>query len=270
MQKSIIYIVLLIVSSLVFSSCSLFSARYSKIEKGEYKISASGKTRFSLNNVNGKIKVVKASDLTSIIVKYEKTAHVKKRDLGSPMTEITLNIDSSGTDVRIDTDFENERSILQLGGHETNTVDYEIYIPENILVNLDNTNGPIEMHDLTNEVKAETVNGTIRLVHLTGKLDLETTNGLIKGDIDSTKGINATTTNGNIRLNLGPKVSANVKADVMNGSVKMENLNFRNQSDKKDRKFFQGTLGNGDFEIKLETTNGSIRLTGDNDKNTEI
>lgn len=264
MQKSIIYIALLIVSTMLFSSCSLFSARYSKVEKGEYKISAAGKKRFSLNNVNGKIKVVKTTDQTSIIVKYEKTAHVKKRDLGGPMTEITLNIDSSGTDVKIDTDFENERSILQLGGHETNTVDYEIYIPENILVNLDNTNGSIDLNELTNDVKAETINGTIRLNNLTGKLDIETTNGLIKGNIDSTKGITATTVNGSIRLNFGPQVSANIKADVVNGSVKIENLNFKNQSDKKDRKYFQGTLGNGGAEIKLETTNGSIRLTGNN------
>ncbi len=269
MQKSIIYIALLIVSTMVFSSCSLFTARYAKVEKGEYKINAAGKKRFSLNNVNGKIKVVKTTDQSSILVKYEKTAHVKKRDVAGPMTEITLNIDSSGSDVKIDTDFENEKSFIQFGGHESNTVDYEIYVPENILVNVDNTNGSVELHDLTNDVVAETVNGTIRIDNLSGKLQLETTNGLIKGNIDSTKGIRAETVNGNIRFNLGPKVSAKIKADVVNGSVKLENLDIKNQSDKKDRKFLQGILGNGDAEITLEATNGSIRLTGTKD-NTDI
>ncbi|MBS1514871.1 MAG: hypothetical protein JSS63_07555 [Bacteroidetes bacterium] len=269
MQKSIIYFVLILTGCLTLSSCSLFSPRYEKIEKGEYRISANGKKRFTLNNIDGKIKIVRTTDAGVIIVRYEKVAHVKKRDLNTPLNEIKLNIDSSGADVKIDTEMESINSHIRIGIGESNKVDYEIFIPEGIEINLNNTNGSITAKELDNNIKASTVNGDIKLEKLSGKLELETTNGSIRGTIDSTKGIKAETMNGSIKFSLGTKVSATVKADVMNGSVKTEGLNFKNSTDRKERKYFHGTLGNGDAEIKLETTNGSIRLTGDSES-TEI
>ncbi|MBS1493516.1 MAG: hypothetical protein JST55_08395 [Bacteroidetes bacterium] len=269
MQKSIIYVVLLIVCSFVFSSCSLFSSRYEKIEKGEFSISAIGKKKFSLNNVNGKVRVVRTTDQSTIIVKYEKTAYVRKKDLGTPLNEIKLNLDTMSADVKIETDIENEKNVIQFGSIRSNKVDYEIYIPDGIVLNVDNTNGSIDLTRLSNEIKASTENGSIKIDNVNGKMELETTNGSIKGSIDSTQGIRAETVNGSIKLNLSSRVSAKVNAEVVNGSVKIEGLNFKNSTDKKERRTFQGILGNGDAIIKLETTNGSIRLTG-NDTNTEI
>ncbi len=270
MQKSIIYVVLLIVSTMVFSSCSLFAPRYEKVEKGEYSISATGKKKFSLNNVNGKIKVIRTTDQSSIVVKYEKTAYVRKKDLGSPLSEITLNLDTAGTDVKIETDFENERNVIHFGNDQSNKIDYEIYVPEGILVNLDNTNGSIDLLKLSNDVKASTTNGSIKIDNVSGKMELETTNGTIRGSIDSTKGITAETVNGEIKLNLSNHVSASVEADVVNGSVRTDGLNFKDMTAEKNKKYFKGTLRNGDAKIKLETTNGSIRLTGSGDDDTEI
>ena len=269
MQKSIIYVVLLFVSSLVFSSCSLFAPRYEKIEKGEYSFSAAGKTRFSLYNISGKIKVHKSTDQSRITVRYEKTAYVKKRDLGSPLTEITLNLDSAGADVKIETDMENENNVFVFGHDKSNKVDYDIYVPEGIVINLDNTNGQIDLVGLPNDVKVNTVNGSIKIDNVSGKMDLETSNGAIRGSIDSTKGITAATINGSIKLNLGSNVSATVTADVENGSVKVEGLNFKDTNGEKYKKYFKGTLRTGDAKIKLEAVNGSIRLTG-LDNNTEI
>lgn len=273
MQKSIIYVVLLIVSSFVFSSCSLFSPRYEKIEKGEYTISANGKKKFSLYNVNGKVKVIKSTDQTQITVKYEKTVYVKKRDLGKPLTEITLNLDSAGSDVKIETEMENEENIIHFGNNRSNEVDYEIYVPEGIEINLDNTNGSIELIRLTNDSKVSTINGSIKIDNVSGKMELETSNGTIRGSIDSTKGITAETINGSIKLNLSNKVSAFVEADVVNGSVKIDGLKFKDTTNERYKKYFKGTLRDGDAKIKLETTNGSIRLTGngdDDDNDTEI
>lgn len=60
MAKYLSHIVLLVCCAVIFSSCSLFSSKYEKVEKGEYKLSTFGKKRFSLNNINGKVKIVKA------------------------------------------------------------------------------------------------------------------------------------------------------------------------------------------------------------------
>lgn len=260
MAKYLSHIVLLVCCAVIFSSCSLFSSKYEKVEKGEYKLSTFGKKRFSLNNINGKVKIVKGTDKDFIYVKYEKVAYVKKRDLGKPMSEVTVSIDSTQNEIKIETEMENEKFGIQFGIHESNKVDYEISVPEGMMVYVDNTNGSIEIDEIVNDAKLSTVNGKINVNHSTGKLELETTNGSIKGNVDSTKGITGSTVNGSIRFNFGPKVSAKIKADVMNGSVKIDGLNMK--TDKKDRKYFEGILGNGDAEIKLETTNGSIRLNG--------
>ncbi len=281
MQKSIIYIALLLISCTVFSSCSLFSRRYEKVEKGEYKISASGKKRFSLNNVNGKIKVVKGSDSSAIIVKYQKVVHVKKRELDQPISdEITMSLDTMGTDVKIETEFEFSRNEIQFGESRESRVDYEIFVPESIEVSLDNTNGTVDVQNLTNNAKIVTVNGIIKISRMTGKLDLETTNGTIKGSLDSTKGITAVTANGNINFTFGPKLRGKVNAEVVHGSIKTKNLKFSDLKDSRDKDEFEGYLGgdiegvlgsNSEIKIKLETTNGSIKLTGSDDsENLEI
>jgi len=119
MQKSITYIALLLISCTVFSSCSMFAKRYEKVEKGEYKITAAGKKRISVNNVNGKIKVVKGSDSTAIIIKYQKVYYVKKRELNSPIDEqITTTLDTAGTDVKIETEFERRENEIIFGPTE--------------------------------------------------------------------------------------------------------------------------------------------------------
>jgi DUF4097 and DUF4098 domain-containing protein YvlB len=265
MAKYLSHIVLLACFAVIFSSCSIFSSKYEKIEKGEYKFSVLGKKRFSLNNINGKVKIVKSSDKDFIYVKYEKVAYVKKRQLGQPMSEITVSIDSTGSDIKLETEMENDRFGIHIGIHESNKVDYEIAVPEGMMVYVDNTNGSIEINEVVNDAKLSTVNGKITVNHSTGKLDMETSNGSIKGNVDSTKGITGSTVNGSIRFNFGPKVSAKIKADVINGSVKIDGLNMK--TDKKERKYFEGILGAGDAEIKLETTNGSIRLNGEGSNN---
>lgn len=280
MQKSIKYIFLLTISSLIFSSCSFFSQRYEKVEKGEYKISAAGKKRFSLNNVNGKVKVVKGSDSTAIIIKFQKVVHVKKRELDNPIAdEITMTLDTLGTDVKIETEFERRRSEIQFGENRDNRVDYEIYIPENIEVSLDNSNGTIDVQNLTNNAKIVTTNGNIKVSRMSGKLDLETTNGTIKGTLDSTKGLIAVTTNGNINFTFGSKVRGKVNAEVVHGTIKTKNLKFSNLKDSRDKDELEGYLGediegvlgsNSEIKIRLETTNGSIKLTGSDDDNLEI
>jgi len=280
MQKSITYIALLIISCTVFSSCSLFSKRYEKVDKGEYKINAAGKKSFSLNNVNGKIKVVKGSDSTAIIVKYLKVIYAKKRDLDRTMeSEISMTLDTIGTEVKIETEFDHTADQIHFGEYRENRVDYEIYVPENIELNIDNTNGTIDVQSITNNAKINTINGTIKVARLTGKLDLETSNGTIKGTLDSTKGLTASTENGDINFTFGPKLRGHVKADVVHGNIKTKNLNFSNLRDSRDKDEFEGYLGgdiegtlgnNSDVKIKLETTNGTIKLTGSDSEKLEI
>ena len=47
--------------------------------------------------------------------------------------------------------------------------------------------------------------------------------------------------------------------ETTNGKITKNDIEFRELND--DKKLFRGTLGNGDADIRLETTNGKITLT---------
>ena len=60
-------------------------------------------------------------------------------------------------------------------------------------------------------------------------------------------------------------MSANIRAETVNGRIVEENLQFRVID--KEKKMFRGTLGNSDsnIDIKIETVNGKIKLIGRNE-----
>ena len=47
--------------------------------------------------------------------------------------------------------------------------------------------------------------------------------------------------------------------EITNGKIYKDDFNFKDVYDEK--KLFKGTLGSGDADIRLETTNGKITLT---------
>ncbi|MCX6163515.1 MAG: DUF4097 family beta strand repeat-containing protein [Ignavibacteriae bacterium] len=85
------------------------------------------------------------------------------------------------------------------------------------------------------------------------------TNGKVKGDLDSTKGLDIKTTNGNVNLNLSSTFSGRFRMETVNGKITKKDFDFKDVND--DKKIFKGTLGNGEAEVKIETTNGKITLT---------
>ena len=93
----------------------------------------------------------------------------------------------------------------------------------------------------------------------TGKINVDILNGKVKGDLDSTKGLDIKTTNGNVSLNLSSTFSGKFIMETTNGKITKKGFYFREVDDEK--KYFKGTLGNGDADVKIETTNGKITLT---------
>ena len=86
------------------------------------------------------------------------------------------------------------------------------------------------------------------------------TNGSIKGSIDSVKNFKADVINGNISLNLGKNFTGDVNADIVNGKISYDNLNFSSVTSEK--KSFHGYIGNRENELRLSVVNGKITLNG--------
>jgi len=92
-----------------------------------------------------------------------------------------------------------------------------------------------------------------------GNTKLEVTNGKVKGDLDSTKGLNIDVTNGKVNLNLGELFSGKFKLDVTNGKIIKDKFNFTDVSEEK--KSFEGKLGDKDAEVIIDVVNGKITLS---------
>lgn len=262
-KRLIVWVVLLALTSamlLSFQGCSLFKKKYAKVETKEYKLKASNYKKIEVENPNGDI-TIKRSDNDSIItIKAEITRYVSKKELDQPSKDVILDIDSSGSTLRI-ADIVNKYDNsfhIQFNMHKSTSVDYIIYVPSGIEINVDGTNGKVNLKEFNNDVKVELTNGNLNIENVYGKLKMELTNGSINAKLDSTKSLDFETTNGNIKLEVGEKFSGNFSAKTVNGKISRKNVTF--ESTDEEKKDFKGILGKGDATVKLETTNGKITI----------
>jgi hypothetical protein len=258
---------LLIIAGLFFLSfngCGLLGKKYTKTESSEHRISTVNKKKIYLENVNGNINVVKSSEESVLIIKAVKETRVRKKDLDTPLNEIKIDIDTSGDNINVKTDFNRNTGIKFFNFGKNPRVDYDIFVPSGIDVEIENVNGDFNAKKLNNKLKISLVNGNADVERYTGNLDCEITNGSFSGEIDSTGGMDISIVNGSITLNLNGYINANISAETVNGKITDDNLQMNDV--RKEKKSLKGKLGNTetDVDIKIETVNGKIKLIGKN------
>lgn len=242
-----------------FQGCNLMKKKYPKTFSKEYTFNASGFEKIAVNNPNGNINLRKSDNPDLITVKAEVTKHLTKKELEKSVEEIMINIDSTGKTLSIsDIEQKSEKGFnfrVDFGSGETN---YTIYVPDGITIDVESTNGKVDLRDFSNDVSAELTNGNIKAKNVYGNLKLTLTNGNITAELDSTKGIDFETTNGNVKLDVGNAFSGVFDLESRNGKINRNNIEFTNTTEKKNQ--FRGTLGNGDAAVKMRTTNGKITI----------
>ena len=143
-------------------------------------------------------------------------------------------------------------------------VDYQVRIPEWANVKLTTTNGDVDLaaDSLTGSFQAESTNGRIQARGLEGNAKVETTNGTITLDVNKLgdEGITCDTTNGMVTITVPAGIKARVSARVTNGDINAAGLNLDVAEQSRHR--LDGTLNGGGPVIKVETTNGPIRIKG--------
>ena len=138
-------------------------------------------------------------------------------------------------------------------------VDYDVTVPRGVSVIIKSTNGEVRVRDIGGLVQVETTNGEIDAVGLSHGADIVSTNGQITIDMSAVgaAGVRGKLANGEITLRLPRETGANVSARISNGVIDVENLPLEGE-----RRRIDATMNGGGPEIRLETTNGRIRLVG--------
>ncbi len=258
--KNLLLIILLF--TFAFSSMDCTFKRYDKREVSEYKVNLAGKTKVTLENFNGKIKVFKGDSATGLVIKIEKIAHVKKRDLDKPFSEAWVSIDSSSEIVRITSEYQKSKGWLKFkfNDHDANTTDmnYDITIPPGVKLSVENVNGDVDFTNIGNDLDISIINGDMDVDNIPGNNNINITNGKLKGSLDSTKGMKVDIINGKVDLALGNKFSADFKIETVNGRIEHENIDFATLTGEK--KNLHGRIGESNAEVNIDIVNGKVIL----------
>jgi hypothetical protein len=120
-------------------------------------------------------------------------------------------------------------------------------------------NGTIDVTSTSGRVEVNTTNGNIRLVGIQGATRASTTNGGIQAEIrrlDSGAGVELSTTNGDLTVVLPAGLKAQLEAMTTNGRV---SVGFPVEMvGRASSKMVRGRIGGGGAAVNLTTTNGDI------------
>lgn len=121
------------------------------------------------------------------------------------------------------------------------------------------SNGKITVKAVSGELEADTSNGSIEVTEFIGSAELETSNGSIRfeGELVSGSNSNLTSSNGSITVDFDDNPSIEFDGSTSNGSVSSE---FPIRVTSSGRSHLEGTIGDGDAELTVRTSNGSIRV----------
>lgn len=220
-------------------------------------------TLFTLDNMNGRV-IVRAWNEPRVRVHAFKRATCRDSQEARKAFD-ALNIVPTVTAdaLRIQTKAPRRDNGLfdWIAGTNVNiNVDYEITVPRAMDVEIDNTNGAIDMSDLRGSMRVSNTNGHIECARCGGSIEAETTNGAIRAELAEVtrgKAVRLETTNGDLTLALPRSVAAWIDASTTNGSIRTD---LPVSTTDLRRNALRGTVNGGGSEVRLRTTNGSISI----------
>ena len=219
-----------------------------------YPITATGS--FSIINDNGRI-TIDAADIQTIEVTAERIVKAGTEEAANEQLKLWEIQEQVGVDsVSLDS------STRGLTINVSRNAHYTVRVPRGVAVTLTSSNGDIAVTGLTGTFSASASNGRIVGTELHGSAKASTTNGVIHLTMAAigADGVSAETTNGQVIVTLPRSANANLTARVTNGAISHENLDV--QIVESSRRRLDGRIGTGGPTVRVETTNGEVRLIG--------
>lgn len=139
-------------------------------------------------------------------------------------------------------------------------INFGVQVPRGVPFHAMTTNGNVLCHDLKGVVEASTTNGNVD-VSTTEWGSARTTNGGVRVSMGNAKWdgvLEVKTTNGNVDVSLPASAQFKVNAGTTNGKIHTDfAITVQGSLSSKD---LSGTVGGGGRELKVVTTNGTIKL----------
>lgn len=219
---------------------------------------------FKLSNVNGRITIA-SWDQPRVRVVAVKEARGDRDELQRYLKEMKVEMTQRDGGLIVKTvqpDRDNGFGIFEwlMGEHVQGQVTYEVTVPRAMNVDVSNTNGTIELRDVTGALELDTTNGKIECERCAGSIDASTTNGSIHAELTKVtrnQPLRFETTNGRISIALPADAAMDVDAGTTNGSISTD-LPVTMQE--KDRNTLRGTINGGGTRLRARTTNGGIDI----------
>jgi len=218
-----------------------------------YPISANG--TLSITSGNGRV-TVEAADIETIEISAERIVRASTEEAANEQLKlIDMKEEVSPDRVSLDS------SLRGVNIGVSRRVNYTIKVPRTLAVTVESSNGEITVTGLTGALTASASNGRITGTDLQGSARATTTNGVVTLTMAAVTGdITDETTNGQVTITVPRTTNASLSARVTNGGIVHENLDLT--VTESSRRRLDGRLGTGGPSIRVETTNGAIRLIG--------
>jgi hypothetical protein len=216
--------------------------------------------RFELRNVNGRIDV-QPSEGRTVEVIAEKTARAGSTEAAKEaLGRVRIEESVTPQTVRIETQAERGEGFFNHGGNVS--VRYTVRVPTGTHVDVQTTNGGIELSGVRGPARLTATNGGIRARDVAGPLEARTTNGGLDIDLATVDegGVRLACTNGGIEVRLPADARASIDASITNGGIRTGNL--RLETVETSRRRLDATLNGGGPRIEIRGTNGGIELSG--------
>jgi DUF4097 and DUF4098 domain-containing protein YvlB len=239
------------------AGCGLpFTAEAHDEWKRTYPLAQGGSVE--IRNTNGQIRVESGDAATVEVVATRSARAGSDEDARNALKRIEIVESVTPGKVALDS----SRGGVGFEFNVSRKVDYVVRLPRWATVTLTTTNGEIIASGVAGAFRAETTNGPIKAMAMNGPVRMETTNGDVTLELDKVAddGVTCGTTNGSIDLTLPSAAKASFSVDTNNGAIDPSGLDLK-VSDQ-SRRSLHATVGGGGPTIKLETTNGGIRLRG--------
>jgi len=211
-----------------------------------------GGQRLGVKSENGGIEV-SGADRSDVQIEARVEAWASSEaDAKKLLTQVT--IDTSGDRIRDDGPHFRR-------GNSGYSVNYRLLVPRQLAVDLNSTNGGIDIANLEGEIRFDTTNGGVDLKNLAGDVRGSTTNGgldiTLGGKSWRGQGLDAETTNGGVTLRIPEHYAAHLETGTVNGGISL-NFPITIQGDIKNR--LSTDLNGGGPTIRAETTNGGVQV----------
>lgn len=214
--------------------------------------------RVEIANVNGRIELT-GGEGDRVEIQAEKIGKGSSVEAAREMLK-RIEIVEAVTPDRIHIETKLNRSGINMGNGE---VRYTVRVPVGANVKLETVNGGIEIENVRGRAELETTNGGIIARRISGALDASTTNGGVEAEVEALtpEGVQMECTNGGLRLRLPRDAKADISARITNGGINVDGLELEAVGEQSRRRL-EGRVNGGGARIRLEGTNGGIRISG--------